>query len=104
MFVSSETCLEFASQFGLAICLYAKNIQNLGGNRVASAYFFLMTLLPPMNANGAGRHGWAPTNSINLYGGNGGVCVCVCVCACAHACVCVRAHACVRARCVCNIQ
>ena len=28
-----------------------------------------------MNASGAGRHGWAPMNSANLYGG-GGVCVC----------------------------
>ena len=58
-----------------------------------------MTLLPPMNANGAGRHGWAPTNSVNLYGGNGGLCVCVCVYVCV--CVCsrmrVRACTCVRA-------
>ena len=30
-----------------------------------------------MNASGAGRHGWAPMNSANLYGGgDGGVCVC----------------------------
>ena len=41
-----------------------------------------------MNASGGGRHGWAPTNSANLYGGDGGVC--------ARPCVCVRAHACVR--------
>ena len=28
-----------------------------------------------MNASGAGRHGWAPMNSANLYGGgDGGVC------------------------------
>ena len=40
-----------------------------------------------MNASGAGRRGWAPTNSANLYG-YGGVCVL------AHACV--RVHACVR--------
>ena len=33
-----------------------------------------------MNASGAGRHGWAPTNSANLYGGDGGVCVRACVC------------------------
>ena len=45
-----------------------------------------------MNASGAGRHDWAPTNSANLYGGYGGVCMCVLV----HACVRVRAHACVR--------
>ena len=32
MFVSSDStsCHEFASQFGLAIFLYAKNFQNLG--------------------------------------------------------------------------
>ena len=30
-----------------------------------------------MHASGAGRHGWAPMNSDNLYGGgDGGVCVC----------------------------
>ena len=40
-----------------------------------------MTLLPTMNANGAGGHGWAPMNSANLYsGGDGGGCECVCVC------------------------
>ena len=32
-----------------------------------------------MHASGARRHGWAPMNSANLYGGgDGGVCVCVC--------------------------
>ena len=48
-----------------------------------------------MNASGAGHHGWAQTNSANLYGGgddDGGLCVCVC----ARACVCMRADACVR--------
>ena len=45
-----------------------------------------------MDASGAGRHGWAPTNSANLYGGgDSGVCVCVL----AHACARVRARACV---------
>ena len=34
-----------------------------------------------MNTSGAGRQGWAATNSANLYGGGG---------------VCVRTHACVR--------
>ena len=43
-----------------------------------------------MNASGAGHHGWAPTDSANLYGGD------VCVCVLAHACARVRAHACVR--------
>ena len=43
-----------------------------------------------MNASGAGSHGWAPTNSANLYGGgDGGVCLCVCVCV--RACVYARA-------------
>ena len=57
-----------------------------------------------MNASGAGRHGWAPTNSANLYGGgNGGVYVCVraCVCVCVCVCTCVSgelAHACARVR------
>ena len=45
-----------------------------------------------MNASGAGRNGWVPTNSANLYGSDGGVCVCVCVL------VCARAHAYVRMR------
>ena len=31
-----------------------------------------------MNANGADRHGWAPTNSANLYCVDGGVCVRAC--------------------------
>ena len=43
-----------------------------------------------MNASGAGRHGWAPTNSANLYGGDGGVCECVRACVCL--CACVRAR------------
>ena len=47
-----------------------------------------------MNASGAGHHGWAPMNSANLYGGDGGMCVHACMCACA----CVRAcgRACMR--------
>ena len=54
--------------------------------------FISMTLLRAMDASGAGRHGWAPMNSANLYdGGDGGVCVI------AHACARVRWHACVRA-------
>ena len=35
-----------------------------------------MTLLPAMNANIAGRHGWAPKNSANQYVSDGGVCTC----------------------------
>ena len=57
--------------------LYAKNFQILGGNRVASACCLLI-LLRAMNASGAGRHGWAPMNSANLYG-DGGVCSRMCV-------------------------
>ena len=49
--------------------------------------FISMTLLPAMNASGAGGHGWAPMNSANLYGG---------VCVLTHACARVRGHACVR--------
>ena len=48
--------------------------------------FISMTLLPAMNASGAGGHDWAPMNSANLYGGGDGG-----VCACARACMCVRA-------------
>ena len=50
--------------------------------------FISMTMLRAMNASGAGRHGWAPMNSVNLYGGgNGGVCARACVCARTLACV-----------------
>ena len=51
--------------------------------------FISMTRLPAMNASRAGRHGWAPMNSTNLYGGGG-------VCVLAHACTCIHAQACVR--------
>ena len=46
------------------------------GNRWPARMFIWMTLLPAMNASGAGRHGWAPTNSTNLYGSDCSVCVC----------------------------
>ena len=50
--------------------------------------FISMTMLRAMNASGVGRHGWAPMNSVNLYGGgDGGVC--------ARACMCTRTLACV---------
>ena len=48
-----------------------------------------------MNASGAGRHGWAPTNNANMYGGDGGVYVCVCVCSRMRVRACVRMRACV---------
>ena len=51
-------------------------------------------------ASEAGRHGWAPPNSDNLYGCDGDVCVHTCVCARVCACACVRACVCVCA-CVC---
>ena len=57
-----------------------------------------------MSASGAGRQGWAPTNSANMYGGgDGGVCVCVCVCVrvCVCACAGASANACARASVVC---
>ena len=54
--------------------------------------FISMTLLRAMNASGAGRHGWAPMNSANLYGGGDAD-----GCVCARACVCARTLACVRA-------
>ena len=58
--------------------------------------FISMTLLRAMNASGAGRHGWAPMNSANLYGGgdgggDGGMCVCACAFVCARTLACVRA-------------
>ena len=47
--------------------------------------FISMTLLRAMNASGAGRHGWAPMNSANLYcSGDGGVCVCSHMSVCAY--------------------
>ena len=56
--------------------------------------FISMTLLQALNASGAGRHGLAPMNSANLYGGGDGGCdggVCVRACVCAHTLACVRA-------------
>ena len=50
--------------------------------------FISMTLLPAMNASGAGGHGWAPMNSANL---NGGSDVCVCSRMRVRACVGMRA-------------
>ena len=49
--------------------------------------FVSMTLLRAMNASGAGagRHGWAPMNSANLYSdADGGVCVCSRTLVCAY--------------------
>ena len=50
-----------------------------------------MTLLPAINASGAGSHGWAPMNSANLYGGGDG-----CMCARVHACVYAHVRVCMR--------
>ena len=52
----------------------------------------------PMNASGAGGHGWAPMNRIACAtdgdGGDGCVCARVFTRACARVRVCMRAHAC----------
>ncbi len=66
------------------------------GNRVASACAHLNDPATGIVASGADRHDWAPTNSDNLYGGDGGVRVCARECArvCMHACM--RARPCVR--------
>ena len=67
-----------------------KNTQSLGGNRAASASVYFNGSATGIVASGAGRHGWAPTNSDNLYGGDGGVCARVRLFAVrAHACTCV---------------
>ena len=56
--------------------IYAKIIQHLGEIGWPVCVFISMTLPPAMNASGAGRHGWVPTNCAILYGGgDGGVCV-----------------------------
>ena len=69
--------------------------------------FISMTLVPAMNASGAGGHGWAAMNSSNMYGGGDGcvsaqACVRECVRkrvrACVYACVRTRMCACVNAR------
>ena len=50
MFVSSDStsCQEFASQFGLAIVLYAKTQTKPRGNRVASACVYLNEAAGPV--------------------------------------------------------
>ena len=63
-----------------------KSIQNLWEIGSSARAFIWMTLLPAMNASGAGRHGWAPTNLVLTWT------AVVCVCVRAH----VHAHACVR--------
>ena len=92
MFLSSDStsCHEFASQFGLAIFLYAKNIQNLG-EIGCPARVCLNDPATGYECQRSGHHGWVQTNIANLYHGDGGVCVL------AHACACVRtrAYACV---------
>ena len=55
----------------------------------------------PMNASGAGGHGWAPMNSDSLCGGRWWrrrLCECTCVRVCVHVRLCVHAHACARVR------
>ena len=107
MFVSSDSTSshEFACQFGLAFFLYAKNTQNLGGNRAASASVYFNGQRPAIVTSGAGRHGWLartdPSDSdtaVCVWG----VCVHAFARVHAHSCACVSS--CVRARCVCNIR
>ena len=66
---------------------------------MASACVYLNDPATGYEYQRAGRHGWAPTNSANLYGG-GDVGVCVCACVCVYGCVCVcsrlRVRACMR--------
>ena len=100
-------------------CSHRLTVHPVTSSRISSAYTFLYTKTPKTSgkagrqrqclfqwpatsivASGTGRHGWAPTNSDSLYGGDGdgGVCVparvCARACVRAHACACVRA--CVR--------
>ena len=87
LFLSSDStpCHEFASQFGLAIFLYAKNFQN-PGEIGWPARVRLNDPATGLNASGAGRHDWAQMNIANQYRSDGGVCVCVHVCVLTHAC------------------
>ena len=77
------------------IFLYAKNTQNLGGNRAASASVYFNGRRPAIVASGTGCHGWVlqnttdPSNSDKLNDGDGGVWVCARVRAGVR--VCVRA-------------
>ena len=97
-----------------------EKLPNYRGTQVAYAFFFYFTdpatgyeWGSPMNASGAGDHGWAPMNSDRLWGGRWRR-LCVHACACTRVRVCVRAHACARVRvctracvhawCVCNIR
>ena len=56
----------------------------------------------PVNASGAGGHGWAPMTSDSLCGGRRRLCVHMCsrvrVGACEYACVRTRGRVCVYAR------
>ena len=54
--------------FGLAIILYAKHFQILGEIGWLARVVYFNDPARAMNASGAGRHGWAPMNSANLYG------------------------------------
>ena len=79
LFISTESisCHEFASQFGLAIFLYAKNTQNYREYCVAYATVYL-------NDRSTQTHRTA--TSWTAMGG----CVHVRLCACACVCACVR--------------
>ena len=86
-----------SSRLSSAIILYAKHFQILGEIGWLARVVYFNDPARAMNASGAGRHGWAPMNSANLYGdGDGGVCVCSRMRA--------RAYAGMCALCVCNIR
>ena len=102
--VSAESisCQEFASQFGLAICLYAKNIlKKSRGNRVASEHGYLNSqrsaLSQAERTVTVGRHRIAIACAADGDGGDGGD-GCLCVGTCVRACVRTRVRVCVYAR------
>ena len=100
------SCHEFASQFGLAILVRAKNTQNLLETGSPARVFIWMKRRPAIDRQRNRRKGALtpsplsatdPSNSDNLKG-DGGVRVRVPVL------VRVRVRACVRAWCVCHIR
>ena len=99
LFVSSEStsCYEFASQFGLAIVLYAKNTQNIGETGSTARVLIWMKQRPAIDSQRNRRKrsltpsrsgATDPSNSDNMNG-DGGVCLCVCARACARVFACV---------------
>ena len=79
LFVStvSTSCREFTSQFGLEF-FYTPKTSKTSGKPGCQRQCLFQWPVTGIVASGSGRHGWAPTSSINLY--DGGVCVCVRLC------------------------